>query len=192
MGQRTWRTVIQLPLGACTNPLPLFLPQPTALSAAPLSPVAVPLLSVHWPSLVNAGPGKGRERGSVTKARFSHKIVKEQSGRLNNIKQMGNTSLNNPFASSSVSASTPYLHPWMCLVYLVFFLRYYPFLFSFQWLICKGKQYQMNQGDLAGRSGKQMIDLMDQFQKRENSYSNETVWHKRERWFDSWKKKRGV
>ena len=38
------------------------------------------------------------------------------------------------------------------------------------------KQPQMNKGDLAGRSGKQMFDLMDQLlRKRGNSYHSEAV-----------------
>ena len=41
-----------------------------------------------------------------------------------------------------------------------------PFFLSFQWLICRWKQTQMSKGDLARRSGKQMLDLMDQLSKK--------------------------
>ena len=54
VGQRTWRTVIELPTGACTNSLPLILPQFFVIFVVPLSPVTAPLLSVHCPSLGNA------------------------------------------------------------------------------------------------------------------------------------------
>ena len=76
VGQGTWRDVIQLPSGTHTNPLPPILPQPAVPSVAPLSPIAVPPLIVHLPIVVNPVPGK-EKRGSVTKARLSHKIVKE-------------------------------------------------------------------------------------------------------------------
>ena len=163
--------MIQLPSGAHTNPLPLILLQLAVIFAVPLSPVAAPLLSVHWPSLVNVVPGKERKRGSVTKARFSHKIVKEQSGRLSNIKQKGNTShqqslclllcqcqhpLPPPMNMPSLPHTLPSILPIPLLLLMI------PLLI---------RQFQMNQGDLPGKSGEQMLDLMDQLLKKGGTHT---------------------
>ena len=89
-GQRTWRTVRELPSGACTNSLPLILPWLAVLSVIPQPLTTLLPSSASWPILVNPAPGK-KEKGSVTKARLSHKAVKEQSKRQSNTKQKRNT-----------------------------------------------------------------------------------------------------
>ena len=82
------------------------------------------------------------------------------------MKQKGNTSLNNPFASSFANTGTsippprnvpsppctlPSLLPFPLLL-----------LMTSLWM----RQLQINQGDLAGRPGKQILDLMDQLLKK--------------------------
>ena len=77
------RTVIQLPSGAHTNPLPLILPQPTVLSAAHPSPIAVPPPVIHLLIVINPVPGKEKKSLSQ-RPDLATKIVKEQSERLSN------------------------------------------------------------------------------------------------------------
>ena len=70
-------------------------------------------------------------------------------------------------ASSSTNASTPpHFHPWPHPIHLILLFCCYPFLLPFQQLICKWKWPQMGKGDLARRSGKQMLNLMDQLSKK--------------------------
>ena len=108
--------------------------------------------------LSKSSPRK-REKGSVTKARTVRKAMQYQAKR--------HTWLNIPCASSSVNT--------------LLLLSLWPLPFMMTHL--QMKQPQMSKGDWAGRSGKQMFDLMDQLLKKEgNSYSSETVWQeKRER-----------
>ena len=165
--QRTWRTVIQLPSGACINPLPPILPQLIVIFEVSLSPVTVSLLSVHWPCLVNAVPGKERERRSFTRASLSHKMLKEQSGRLSNIKQKGNTSLNNPFASFSTNTNTPLPPP----THVPSPPHALPSTLPFPLLLPITHLQMKTTPNEQRRSGKQMFDLINQLSKRKGTHT---------------------
>ena len=69
------------PLKSPTDPPPLILSLLTQSSAAPPSPTAVLPPIVSWPISTNLTPEKEKRR-SVTKARLSHRTVKEWLERL--------------------------------------------------------------------------------------------------------------
>ena len=117
--------------------------------------------------LNKCSPWESKKRVSITKARLSHNIVKEQSGRLSNMQQKGNTSLNNPFTSSSTNAGTLLPPPTNVPSPPHTLPSTLSFPLHLLMIHLQMKATPNEQRDLAGRSGKQMLDLMDQLSKKE-------------------------
>ena len=134
VGQRTWKNVIQLPSGAGTNPLPPILPQLVVLSVAHPSPIPVPPPVVHSPIVLNPAPGK-EKKGSVTKVRLSHKIVKEQSDRLSSTKETDIPDSTTPMPPPLPMPAPP-SPTTTALIYIVLFFWCHSLLLPFWWLIC--------------------------------------------------------
>ena len=132
-----------------------------------------------------------RGKGSVTKARLSHKTMKRTDRKAKQYQAKRNTWFNNPCTSSSAKAGAllllsmngshpPHISPvwWLWPAHL--------------WMThLQMRQSQMNKGDLAGISGKQMFwSDGSVLEKKGNPYSNEAVWLKRH--FNSQRKERGI
>ena len=113
------------------------------------------------------------EKGSVTKARLSHRTMKRAVRKAKQYQAKRNTWLNNHCISSSATASIPLLWPTNRPSPPHIPPVWWPwpphFWMTHMWM----RKYQMNKGNLAGRSGKQM------FWSDGSVYRNETVWLER-------------
>ena len=129
-----------------------------------------PSISNHCASPLNtlahhnkSSPWK-RGKESVTKARLSHKIMEEQSERLSDTTPGDIPDLTTPVPPLLPMLAIPptsthdLTQPTWYSSLIVTLSSTLPF-----WgLICKWKQPQMSKGDQTKKSGKQILDLMDQ------------------------------
>ena len=118
--------------------------------------------------LSNCSPWK-REKGSVTKARLSHKTTKRAVRKAKQYQAKWNTWLNNPCASSSNASTPTSIHEHAQSTSYSTFAAILASSPSDDYL--QIRQTQMNKGYLAGRSGKQMSDLMDQLLKKRGTHT---------------------
>ena len=102
---RTWRSMIELPSRAHTDPPTPILPQPTVLSAPPPSPITAHPPILHVLIIINPAPGRQKRvcHKGQAQPQNSERTVRE--AKWYHAKR--HTWLNNPFPSSSTNPSIP-------------------------------------------------------------------------------------